>query len=337
MRKILLSLSLAPCVGLLSACSSSEQARGGVSYLRDSEIRMNQIQLLGTHNSYHVETPGTVISAWRYTHDPLDVQLEAEGVRGLELDTHYDDGAMNVYHVAGGDALTVCSTLAKCLTIVKTWSDAHPGHHPLFIQIEPKETSLNITVDFAAYADAMDATILSVWPRDRIIAPADIQGNAATLRDAVTSTGWPTLGSSRGKILVYINERLAFHTAYTRGGSDISGRICFPQSLADESIGAVLIPNKPTDPTIMGNVQQGFIARVMVDEVPISPDYEANRAAGLASGAQILSTDYPVSGDTGVPAFVIPGGTPSRCNVVNAPSNCTSHDVENPALLSATP
>lgn len=330
---------LALCLSLLPACSGTDQARSGVAslYPRDSELRMNQIQLLATHNSYHVETPGNAIPQWHYTHDPLDTQLVAEGVRGLELDTHYDDGAMNVYHVQGVDYVSVCSTLADCLAIVKTWSDAHPSHHPLFIQIEPKETSLNMTVDFAAYADAMDATILSVWPRDRIIAPADIQGSAATLRDAVTSTGWPTLGETRGKVLFYINERLDFHTAYTRGGSDISGRIAFPESHADEPISAILIPNDPTDTSIAGKVQQGFIARVMVDEVPINTDYEARRDAGLASGAQILSTDYPVSGDTGVPAFAVPDGTPSRCNVVNAPTDCTSHDVENPAALSAQP
>lgn len=294
---------------------------------------MNQLQLLATHNSYHVEKPGNPIASWHYTHDPLDVQLGAQGVRGLELDTHYDDGAMNVYHVPTVDDQTVCGTLAACLTIIKTWSDAHPLHQPLFIQIEPKESSLNQTVDFAAYADALDTTVLSVWPRERIITPADVQGSASTLSAAVTTTGWPTLGSARGKILVYVNERAGFHAAYTRGGSDIHGRIAFPQSNADEPIGAVLIPNDPTDPTIAGNVARGFIARVMVDGVPVAATYVADRTAGLASGAQILSTDYPTASDGGVTAFVVPGGTPSRCNVVNAPATCTPHDIENPAAL----
>ena len=55
--------------------------------------------------------------------------------------------------------------------------------------------------------------------------------------------------------------------------------------------------------------------------------------AAWASGAQLISTDFPA------PAFgvdyhaTLPGGTPSRCNPVTAPPECTSEAIEDPQRL----
>jgi hypothetical protein len=308
-------------------------------YAEDDAIHLNQIQVKATHNSYHLETPGTVIPEWRYSRDPLPMQLEQEGVRGVELDTHFDPatGDVSVFHIGGGDERSTCRAFVECLGLLKQWSDAHPLHEPLFVQIEPKEPSLNQTVDFPAYADAVDREILSVWPRDRLITPADVQGDAPTLRDAVTKRGWPTLRAARGKVLFYENQRTTFHAAYTRGGSDISGRVLFPESHPDEPIAGIVILNTP-DLATADVVRQGFIVRTMCDGVPWTPDMDGRRATALESGAQIVSTDYPVpvATDGGVlTAFDVPGGTPSRCDPVNAPAGCTSLAIENPADLGA--
>lgn len=336
---------VSPLVFLLAlGCSGSDEKGSDPAYPEDARLRMNQIQMLATHNSYHVEVPGNPVPDWHYSRDPLDVQLGAQGVRGLELDTWYDapTDSLAVHHIPTVDDGTVCDTLVSCLTILLAWSDAHPGHHPLFVQIEPKESDPVIAnllpepVDYVAYAEALDRTIRSVWPAERIITPDLVQGSDATLRDAVTTRGWPTLGQSRGKILFYLNERAGLHDVYTRGGSDVSGRVAFPESHADEPIGAVLVQNNPTDTAaeIPAHVQQGFIVRTMVDGVPLPANADERRAAGLASGAHILSSDYPVAAaDGGAAAFTIPGGTPSRCNPITAAAACVSEDIENPAQL----
>jgi hypothetical protein len=59
------------------------------------------------------------------------------------------------------------------------------------------------------------------------------------------------------------------------------------------------------------------------------------RDAALASGAQFVSTDYPVpDADFGTGYLVeIPGGMPARCNPISAPADCTPLDIENPAAL----
>jgi Phosphoinositide phospholipase C, Ca2+-dependent len=331
----------------LAACSSSGHVTsdatrktdsGSGAHPLDAVLRLNQIQAKGTHNSYHVEKPGNTIPAWMFTHDPLGVEFDLEGVRAVELDTHMDDalGAIRVYHVPGIDDGTTCNLFSDCLQAIKSWSDAHPGHHAIFVHIEPKDAELNQTPNFDAYADLLDQTILSVWPRDRVIAPADVQGDSATLRDAVTTKGWPTLGETRGKVLFYLNERTKFHAAYTRGGSDISGRIAFPESHVDEPIGGVVVLNDPTQDPIAAAVQQGFLVRTMCDGVPRPADAETRRTQALASGAHVISTDFPVPADGGDLGLQIPGGTPSRCNPVNAPSACTSEAVEDPATLAGS-
>lgn len=73
-----------------------------VEYGRNhSEIRMNQIQVVGTHNSYHREINITTERAafeefhdneknLYYSHADLDLQLDQQSVRSLELDLHSD-------------------------------------------------------------------------------------------------------------------------------------------------------------------------------------------------------------------------------------------------------
>jgi hypothetical protein len=302
----------------------------------DDVIHANQIQVKATHNSYHVEKAGNTVPDWMYTREPLDAQLDA-GIRGFELDTHFveESGQLEVYHVPTLDDQTVCREFTECLRTLKAWSDTHEGHHVLFVQIEPKEPSLNQVVDFAAYADAMDRDLLSVWPRDRLVTPADVQGDAPTLRDAVTTHGWPTLGETRGKALFYVNERTVFHDAYTRGGSDIEGRVLFPQSTPDEPIGGVVILNTPSLDTA-AVVERGFLVRTMADSVPIPENAAERRQTALDSGAQIVSTDFPHAVEGVDPGFDFPG-EPSRCNPVNAPKKCRTAAVENPTLLVGAP
>src|SRR5688572_16959910 len=105
----------------------------------DEVLRLNDIQMEGTHNSYHIETTGGIIPAWAYTHKPLDVQLTMQGARQFELDIHYaGPGTFQVHHVPP-DVGSTCTSLTACLGILKTWSDAHPRHAPLVVLIEQKD------------------------------------------------------------------------------------------------------------------------------------------------------------------------------------------------------
>ena len=61
----------------------------------EAPLRMNEIKIVGTHNSYHVAKPPERLAelakgrpsraTWNYSHPPLNVQLD-RGICGFELD-----------------------------------------------------------------------------------------------------------------------------------------------------------------------------------------------------------------------------------------------------------
>ena len=143
-------------------------------------VRMNQLQVIGTHNSYHIAPAesmlgviGTMNKRWRdafdYTHRPLTEQFEVLGVRQIELDVFADpegglyskpglfglSGAnvdpdevmkkpgMKVLHVQDLDFRTTALTLKQALTEVRDWSKSNPRHVPVMILIELKDSQPN--------------------------------------------------------------------------------------------------------------------------------------------------------------------------------------------------
>jgi len=142
----------------------------------DECVAMNEIQVIGSHNSYHVIPRPLLLGAfigidpaaleWEYTNRPLDEQLEDQGIRQIELDVFADpDGGLyadrlalgligediasgepaldepgfKVLHVQHADFETTCLTFVACLETVKAWSDAHPAHVPIMVLIEAKD------------------------------------------------------------------------------------------------------------------------------------------------------------------------------------------------------
>ncbi|PRW44370.1 hypothetical protein C2E21_6505 [Chlorella sorokiniana] len=141
-----------------------------------SDLCFNQLQVLGTHNSYHQTPPQALIDhfggaaspllAWQYSHPPLTTQLDG-GVRSFELDAYWDpqgglygqaaglriagrngwlsdakykQPGFKTLHVPDFDTSTNCILLADCLAELKRWSDANPRHLPLRVYIEVKES-----------------------------------------------------------------------------------------------------------------------------------------------------------------------------------------------------
>lgn len=142
---------------------------------------MNDVQVVGSHNSFKAPIPAAVMAKLRamepkladgldYYHVPLTQQLDA-GVRQLELDifadpeggryadpkgeiwakaagehTGFDRAAMlkpgfKVFHIPDVDYLSTCATLTGCLREVDLWSRAHPNHLPIMITINAADTS----------------------------------------------------------------------------------------------------------------------------------------------------------------------------------------------------
>jgi hypothetical protein len=304
-------------------------------YPLDSTLRVNHIQMKGTHNSYHVQTEGSTIPEHQYTHAPLDVQISQQGVRAFELDTRYDKDTdqFRVFHLGFVDEETTCATLVDCLGVLAAWSASNPLHQPIFVQIEPKDA---LPKESEAYFQKMEAEILSRWPREKIMTPDDVQGSAATLREAVTTKGWPTLGFARGKIVFYIDNSTEFREQYTRARTSLAGRLMFADGdMADPYAAVMILNDSKGRAAIDGAVQAGFLVRTRADgDVSDARDNDTTaRDAALVSGAQIISTDFPAKVAPYEYFVELPGGKPSRCNPLIAPPSCTAEAIEDPARL----
>jgi hypothetical protein len=310
--------------------------RSSKAYPRDGELRVNHVQALATHNSYH-RIPPSPVSDWLYEHAPLPVQLESQGVRGFELDIQWDPSCerFRVFHIGIIDELTTCAFLTDCLVAMRGWSEAHPGHHPIFVQIEPKNGFSSSTTD--ARLAAMEREILAVFERLWLVTPDDVKRGETSVSAGLAKSGWPTLGEARGRFVFFLNDRSSIRDAYTAGRRHLDGRLVFAEGGLDEPFVAVQVLNDPVGDRaeIDAALARGVLVRTRADSNPrtVREGSVAQREAALTSGAQIISTDFPVPPADMTYAVTIPGGTPSRCAPGVAPSTCTAADIEDPSKL----
>lgn len=292
------------------------------------DLRLNHIQAKGTHNSYHIDS-WFPVPEWQYTHEELPVQASEQGVRKFELDLHYNPvrRQIDVFHAVVIDRQTQCKSLTECLTDMKEWSDSNPGHHPIFFLLEPKENPPR--TDQGEFMALLEETIADVWPMDRIVTPDLVRGSHATLPDALADVGWPSLDAVRGRAFFVLHDTGELRDIYTADAPVLEGKRMFVESSASDDFGAFLIMNDPIGSidAILNAVSQGFIVRTRSDS---SLEWNAEKyQAALASGAHIISTDFPAPREEGGPYLDIPGGNPSRCNPIVAPAGCTSAMIEN--------
>src|SRR5437899_8110937 len=110
------------------------------------------------------------------------------------------------------------------------------------------------------------------------------------------------------------------------------GRILFTASSPGDDWAAFVKQNDPFAPSISDLVAAGYLARTRADgdTVEARSGDTGPRDAAIASGAQMVSTDYPVPDpDFGTGYVVqIPGGMPARCNPVNGPTGCRAEALE---------
>ena len=343
----------------------------------DAEIKLNQIQVIGTHNSYHAGIAPSESKLWQaqhaeaykgldYQHQPLAQQFDS-GVRQIELDIYADskgglyahprgpemvaeahlppdpgfdpNGVMaspgfKVMHVQDVDYRSTCQPFTACLQQVRQWSQAHPGHIPIFILVETKQGKprgdlyLTEPEPFTSSTfDALDAEIRSVFPPAELITPDDVRGHYETLNRAVLAGNWPTLASARGKIIFLMDQR-PVGPVYLEGHPSLRGRVIFTNSTPGQPDAAFLERNDGPADDISGLVRQGYLIRARTDSdtKEARANNTATRDAMMASGAQLLSTDYPVNEPARWPGHYVvalPANKIARCNPVNAPASCT--------------
>ncbi|TNF89898.1 MAG: hypothetical protein EP301_02080, partial [Gammaproteobacteria bacterium] len=131
----------------------------------EQPLRLNEIQVLGSHNSYKLAMTAenfaaltaqnpAMARALEYTHPPLSAQLQV-GLRKLELDVFYDPlgelfpgrvisgSSFPVLHVQNLDDQSNCPDLLTCLDEIRNWSIAHDTHVPIFLSFNAKDSVID--------------------------------------------------------------------------------------------------------------------------------------------------------------------------------------------------
>lgn len=296
----------------------------------DDLLTLDHVQVKGTHNSYHVEPFLPFDASHEYTHPPLDVQLEDFGVRAFELDLHRSlgDGELVVYHILVIDEQTTCDRFSDCLGLIKDWSDANPGHVPVMIWLEIKDSTGGMAIDDLLL---VDQTILDVFSVDRIVTPDFVRGGYDTLREALEQEGWPTLGEVRGKVMfMVLNGGHESVPAYTYDHTSLFGRVMFVSN-ADPAApyAAVAKINDPGSESIAtAHANRIITASNTCGAGQNEDDCFAELEAGRMSGTHALMDDFlePVDG---MSYFLdLPDGNPVRCNEATAPPECSAVALE---------
>ncbi len=310
-------------------------------------LRLNDIQLLGSHNSYKLamapermaelkKVDPAIARTLEYSHPPLTDQLDL-GLRVLELDVFYDPGGklfgrqrvdgggtsdFPVMHVQNLDDRSSCANLVECLSELRDWSMTHPHHVPIFLTFNAKDEVIDRPgftrprpFDETAW-EALDQELRNVLGA-RLITPAEVFKGLRLV--------WPKLTVARGHFLAVLDETGDKRAQYADRWHH---RAMFANQPEEEPGAAIMIVNDPIADVdqIQSLVKAGFIVRTRADADTreARSGSVARREAAFASGAQLISTDYylPENGFGTHYQVIMPGGGIGRCDPLRVPQPC---------------
>ena len=353
MKIALLSLAFIGTVGsagtnafqegaLLNAKPAAYQPGNLIDNPSPDNLSLNQIQVIGSHNSYKqpLDPPvyqmlkkadSTLVKAIDYSHLSLSEQLD-RGLLNLEIDIYADvkggkyakpkglewqnaveakpfdskgimqEPGFKVMHIQDIDFRSNCLTFKNCLQELKTWSDKHPNHLPVFITINAKDEALSkpgftIPEKFTPEVyNLLDQTILEHMGREKLLTPDNVRGKSKTLETAVLQNGWPKVGTTKGKFVFILDETGPKRAAYIQGHASLQGRVLFANAEPGTPEAAFLILNDPKQDLtkIQELVKKGYLIRTRADAntVEARRNDKSTFEAACQSGAQIITTDY---------------------------------------------
>jgi hypothetical protein len=305
-------------------------------------LHINQLQLIGSHNSYkpgiepalwnilYAKDSGSAISL-QYGHIGFTQQLNV-GLRNLEIDVVYDpqggryknpqglqwvrdaggtplpyDTAndlskpgLKVFHIPDKDFRSHHLLFVDCLKELEQWSEKHPGHLPVIITMNTKDSDskgVQKLLPFTSEAmDSIDMEIKSVFGQQQLITPDLVRGGYSTLNEAVLKNGWPLISKVKGRFLFVLDETGEKLETYKTGHPSLKGRVMFVNEKEGNPEAAFMIMNDPKKDGayIQELVTKGYLIRTRADantkEARLN-DYSMFEAA-KKSGGQVITTDY---------------------------------------------
>ena len=289
-------------------------------------LRINQLQFVGSHNSYkkamdagHFEAlkarhPQAAASL-EYAHIPLAEQLD-QGMRVLEIDLFYDPlhAKFPVGHVQQIDMNSHCTDLVDCLKQIRSWSMDNLRHIPIWLMFNLKDQQIEglpAPVPFDRNALRLLDQVFARSLGDSLITPNEVAG-----------LNWPSLDEARGKFLLLLDESGPKRDWYLEHGSPLM----FANVAEDHPRAGIMVINDPVgqQAEIRRLVGRGYMVRTRADAdtVEARMNDTRRRDAAFTSGAQAISTDYyrPAK-HFGTNYQVTLDGT-VQCNPINTTLGC---------------
>lgn len=283
--------------------------------------KFNELSFVATHNSYQTESVEAFRNIFSNLSDltfglvnnktgGLDSQTLTEqfncGIRSVELDieTVIQNGetSFRCMHSPVIDMTTNCYDFELALKEITLWSDNHPNHLPITIIIEPKKVFVpmeGMRLFSLKNANALDSLLRSALG-GKLFTPSDMLRDYESFAQMRANDDWCRVSEMRGKVLVLLHDTTVTDK-YIAQDESIKSQAMFPMLRykdKDDSYASFLLINKPAEALETGKeiIQDGkFIVRTQVDSYT-SVSREKREQAFL-SGAQILSTDYPIRND----------------------------------------
>ena len=297
-------------------CDEQSLANFNIEDAFSQGVKMNEIAVMGTHNSYQMVATlpkralmrtlqiisfGAVENKAIFEMDTFTDQLE-KGVRNLEIDiVTVDDGdnvSFIVTHQPILDNVSSAYNFAKAVEEIAMWSDNNPGHLPVYLLIEPKGdvTSVNHMKNFSVeYALELDK-VLREKLGDKLLTPALTMREYESFEAMRNADDWPDLKEAAGKVVVLMHP-----CDVTQGYIDIDTSIktqaMFPMlrfSDIDKSYASFILDNDPEGAVENNKItvnEKRLMVRTRADDYPDFSDERYSFAENC--GSHIITTDYP--------------------------------------------
>ncbi|MCM0059247.1 MAG: phosphatidylinositol-specific phospholipase C1-like protein [Algoriphagus sp.] len=322
-KSILVCISLILCFPLAAQTLNQTQIIGSHNSYKSAmapEI-LNYLRSMNPNTANGLE----------YEHASLEKQLDM-GLRNLELDVFHDPQGgrytqpkgiemirkggnpnftfdtenklavpgLKLFHVQDIDFQSHYLVFAEALQALKTWSNTHPDHHPIFILVNAKDAPVPNTIrplPFTATAlDSIDLEIRTHLGLEKLITPDQVKGSFASLEQGVLNGNWPALDEARGKFLFVLDESEEKIRSYLTKKPGLANAVFFVNLKEGNPEAGFRIINDPVknETYIQELVRKGYLIRTRADSGTTEArtgDYSKFEKA-KSSGAQVISTDY---------------------------------------------
>lgn len=208
-----------------------------------------------------------------------------------------------IFHVTDIDFQSRTPNIQSALQEMAAWSEKNPGHFPIAILLELKSQSgtpllspgINWTTNLLA---KLESSILEILPRHRIIQPDDLKKNGFSLNQSVRQSGWPGISECRNRFILALDNEGPERDLYLTLHPDLKQALFFVSLDENDPNAAFIKINNPLSNAnrIRQATQAGFLVRTRADAGTSQARNQdhSQKLAAFDSGAQWISTDYPI-------------------------------------------